>query len=84
MRHRALIPPGPVLPPPPPLPSVALAALKQAAQSLGKVAGAAGVGTVALVPTPANDADSPGYDAEKTFTKNHPSRPPDPAAFRLA
>jgi hypothetical protein len=48
------------------------------------VAGAAGVGTVALVPTPANDADAPGYDAEKTFTKNHPSRPPDPAAFRLA
>jgi hypothetical protein len=80
VRRRAFIRPGPVLPP---LPSVALAALKQAAQSLGKVAGAA-LGTVALVLTPANDADAPGYDAEKNFTKDHPTLPPDPDALRLA
>jgi len=83
VRHRAFVRPGPVLPPLPPLPSVALAALKQAAQALGKAAGAV-LGTAALVLTPANDANAPGYEAEKNFSQDHPTLPPDPDACRLA
>jgi len=82
-RRRAFLQPGPVLPPLPPLPSVALAALKLAAETVGKAAGAV-LGTAALVLTPANKTDAPGYDAEKNFSKNHPTPLPNPDAFRLA
>jgi hypothetical protein len=82
-RQRAFLQPGPVLPPLPPLPSVALAALKLAAEAVGKAAGAV-LGTAALVLAPTNNTDAPGYDAEKNFSKNHPTPLPNPDAFRLA
>jgi hypothetical protein len=72
-----------VLPPLPPLPSVALAALKLAAETVGKAAGAV-LGTAALVLTPANKTDAPGYDTEKDFSNSHPTPLPNPDAFRLA
>ncbi len=40
--------------------------------------------TAGLVLTPANDPNAPGYDAEKDFSRDHPTLPPDPDAFRLA
>ncbi|WP_157530922.1 type VI secretion system tube protein TssD [Hymenobacter norwichensis] len=40
--------------------------------------------TAALVLAPANDPNAPGYDADKNFSAQHPTIPPDPDAFRLA
>ena len=34
--------------------------------------------------TPANDPNALGYDAEKDFSRDHPTLPPDPDAFCLA
>ncbi|UYZ62001.1 type VI secretion system tube protein TssD [Hymenobacter weizhouensis] len=91
VRRRALIQPPPLLPPHlPPLPprtippAAAAAAAEEAAGLLGGAALRAAstvLGTLALVLTPANDADAPGYDAEKSFQKNHP---PNLDAIRLA
>jgi hypothetical protein len=39
---------------------------------------------VALVLEPANDSNALGYKSEKNFSKDHPTLPPDPDAFRLA